>query len=286
MLRPTCYGVGIAAHNSFNDAARNAYHELLTFDRVFCHHYSKSRFQAIPLDVLDFKGFCGEEIQGRLNRGNLTLTLYQLRPASDAYVVIALIQNKIKNCVSGFAVGPLRIHAGNWAHSILGFLGKRLKNNEVDGVVCGFGSSTSLRAAAIHAGFECIREAVAVLIGGAVVDTPISTLEEKKDPQWHFVMAQKTEFDCFLKQNLLPVVNEATILTVEDIKYEDVTFERLEEIHKVFPGMPLVVVRAYSERLMLPQFGHPVFDPLTKARLERFSGGAVDLSQKIPHFYG
>jgi len=190
-----------------------------------------------------------------LEKNQLKIGIYELKPGMDAKVVSTLIWST------------------NPKHSIRGF-------------VAGFGGDSSLKDAAIHSILECLRNAVAIFVGGLKAE-PEELYCSPTNPRWHFWQALKKESREYLEKYLIPKPGEEINLEVEDISINDVKFTQINTLNSIFPDIPLVFVQATSDKLIKPQFGKFSRDTYTMNRLKVFNGGPLEIDTNIPpHFYG
>lgn len=238
-----------AAYPTLEGARERAYCELLGIDRVLCHHFCKVKMQNIPEEAIS--GFDWARLKKLYVTKGLSIDLYGLRPAQDAMSVCA-------------------ISAGG----------------RVPGFVAGFGTSKTIASAALTAVFECVRTAAVCFFSDYRPKNPISELKRRGEPMWHFWMAQEKESLDYLRENLIPKPGEKVHILPENISQNDAEFRELLNVGALFPGVPLKVVKAISDKLLEPQFGVVSATEPVLRRLETFSGRKIDILTSVPHFYG
>ncbi len=243
-----------AAYPEYSGAAKRAYWELLGIDRVICHHLCRKRFWNVSLEILA-DNLPLSQLQAMLSKNKLVLYLYELRPAKDAKTCAAFI----------------------WSGD---------KNHDTKGFVTGFGTSESLEVAANHATIECLRTAIAVFLGKTKPAVTLEQLRQARCPSWHLWMAQSQKAMDYLKQHLIPEGNPLEGKNTEDICEGMVVITRIEQLQALFPGIPLAVVQAKSDKLIKPQFGEPTLDNATTLRLKAFDCKPLSIDLSVPHFYG
>jgi hypothetical protein len=243
-----------AAYYDYNEAAQRAYYELLTIDRVLCHHFCKKKFRMLSFDEIKLIDGINHLIK-MLEKHQLKMGIYELKPGMDAKVVSTLIWSTNPN------------------HSIQGF-------------VAGFGCDRNLKDAIIHSILECLRNAAAIFVGGLKAE-PEELFCSPTNPRWHFWQALKKESREYLEKYLIPKPGEEINLEVEYISINDVNFTQINTLNSIFPDIPLVFVQATSDKLIKPQFGKFFPDTHTIKRLKVFNGGPLEIDTNIPpHFYG
>lgn len=240
-----------AAYPGYTGAAERAYRELVSIDRVLCHHYCKEPFRLLDLSILK-KPFPPDLIKRMLVQHGLHLVLCELRPVSDATVAAAFI----------------------WSE----------REHRVKGIVCGYGCEIELPDAAAHALIECLRTAVAVF-GGDVTPEPWETKCVPGNPQWHFWMAQKEEAKNFLARHLLPASTTQTLWKPEQLSQDDVELKEISSMGNQIKDLPVRIVQATSPKLLRPQFGNISMDAEFLGRLDIFHGARVTPEETVPHFY-
>jgi hypothetical protein len=243
-----------AAYYDYVGAAQRAYYELLAIDRVLCHHFCKKKFRMLSFDEIKLIDGINHLIK-ILEKNQLKMGIYELRPSMDAKVVSTLIWST------------------NSKHPIQGF-------------VAGFGCDRNLKDAIIHSILECLRNAVAIFVG-ELKAKPEELYCSPTNPRWHFWQALKKESREYLEKYLIPKPGEEINLEVEDISINDVNFTQINTLNSIFPDIPLVFVQATSDKLIKPQFGKFFPDTHTINRLKVFHGGPLEIDTNIPpHFYG
>jgi hypothetical protein len=90
----------------------------------------------------------------------------------------------------------------------------------------------------------------------------------------------------YFKTTLLPDENSTQQLTTEALSIKDVSIEKIFTLEHAFPGIPLVIAQAKSDKFIKPQFGPFRPDAATIKRLTEFCGHPVKLDVVAPHFYG
>ncbi|HBB66625.1 MAG: hypothetical protein A2049_01870 [Elusimicrobia bacterium GWA2_62_23] len=241
-----------AAYPEFDGAAERAYRELLSIDRVLCHHYSKTPFKTLALDVLE-KPVSRTAVAKALGARGLHLQLCELRPATDATIAAAFI----------------------WSE----------RAHPVKGIVCGYGCEKTLPAAAAHALIECLRTAAAVFCG-EITPEPWETRCTPGNPRYHFWMAQKEAAKIFLTATLLPSgARGNSPWQPENISRTAASYKEIPGPMSLIPELPVKIVQAASAKLLKPQFGEIFMDAQFLQRLERFSGKKVIPETDPPHFY-
>lgn len=241
-----------AAHVNYNEACIAAYRELLTIDRVLCHHFCKIPFKNISLKILDGL-ILSKNLIYQLSKNNLHLELCELRPVKDSVIVAAFIWSEIED------------------------------KDRVKGIVSGFGCASKIEEAALHATIECLRTALPVFFGN-LTPQEWELKQIKGNPRWHFWMAQKVEAKNFLK-NVLLQYNKSNSLDEENISIKDVSFTQINSLYELIPDIPLKVVKATSEVLIQPQFGKIEVDDKLIKRLKIFAGKLIIPELNVPHFY-
>jgi len=243
-----------AAYYDYNESAQRAYYELLAIDRVLCHHFCKKKLKIVSFDEIKLIDGINHLIK-MLEKNQLKMGIYELRPSMDAKVVSTLIWST------------------NSKHPIQGF-------------VAGFGCDRNLKDAIIHSILECLRNAVAIFVGGLKAE-PEELFCSPTNPRWHFWQALKKESREYLEKYLIPKPGEEINLEVEYISINDVNFTQINTLNSIFPDIPLVFVQATSDKLIKPQFGKFLPDTHTSKRLKVFNGGPLEIDSNIPpHFYG
>jgi hypothetical protein len=242
-----------AAYPTFYGACERAYWELLGIDRVFCHHFCRKKMQFTPLSILA-KPFNINKLKKIISKDNISINLYELRPALDAKVYCAIAYDDKRKRIKGF--------------------------------ISGFGVDKSREEAALHALIECARTAVVCLFTDYKPEEPIEELRKRGEPRWHFWQAQTEESLKYLSENLITNENEIIDLKPENISIKDINFTELKLLKRKFSDLPLFFVQANSDKLISPQFGEFMEDNKTIKRLEEFNNGSVIINKIIPHFYG
>lgn len=241
-----------AAYPDYTGAAERAYRELVSIDRVLCHHFCKRRFRPVDINRLD-GGILPDSLKRVLAKHGLKLALCELQPVLDASVSAAFI----------------------WSE----------RNHPVKGIVSGFGCETKLADAASHALIECLRTAVAVFCGNLIPE-PWELRCVPGNPRWHFWMAQKEEAKNFLVNSLLPAgANQKIPWNTEKISFKDVSLSEVSSLAPLIPVPPVRIVQASSAIMLKPQFGVISMDERFMQRLERFAGSRITPETLIPHFY-
>ena len=238
-----------AAYPTLEGAQERAYYELLGIDRVLCHHFCKIKMENIPEEAIS--GFDWARLKKLYVTKGLSIDLYGLRPAQDAVSVCAISTG-----------------------------------GRVPGFVAGFGTSKTIASAALTAVFECVRTAAVCFFSDYQPKEPISELKRRGEPMWHFWMAQEKESLDYLRKNLIPKPGDKGSIVPENISKHDAEFRELNNVGALFPGVPLKVVKAVSDKLLEPQFGVVSATEAVLGRLEVFSGHKVDILSSVPHFYG
>ena len=242
-----------AAYPDFHGARERAYFELLGIDRVLCHHYCRRRSRVLEQEVVG-TSFPARRFFEMLRKNRLEITLLELTPSSDAKVAGAFVSS----------IDP---------------------ESPIKGFVKGYGVEKTLEEAVSHAVIECMRNSVAVFLGGAKPD-PGELSCRPTNPRWHFWMAQTAESMKYFRANFISKPETKSQLAPENISINNTGFTRINTLDSIFPDVPLVFVQAYSDKLIRPQFGEFTADEHTVKRLEIFNGGPVNVDATVPHFYG
>lgn len=241
-----------AAYPELAGASERAYLELVSIDRVLCHHYTKIPFARLDFSILE-KPIDINAIKHALGAHGLHLELCELRPVTDAAVAAAFI----------------------WSE----------RDHPVKGIVCGYGCKIDLPSAVSHALIECLRTAAAVFCG-EVAPEPWETKCTPGNPRYHFWMAQKEAAKDFLNNTLLPLIPRGNpSWQPENISRADVSLEEIYTLNGHITELPVKVVQATSAALIRPQFGKIFMDTQFLQRLEQFAGKKVAPETDIPHFY-
>jgi hypothetical protein len=245
---------GTAGFPDFDGAKKRAYFELLAIDRVLCHHFCKKKIKPVPLFVLNDR-LTLKVLEKNLFKNKIQFNLYELTPAMDARVVVALASGKESS------------------HPVPGF-------------VAGFGSGENLSDIALQATLECLRTAIAVFVEGERSEVALDSLKNKKSPWWHIWMLQTIESENYVREYLLPKTEAQENVLPEDLSGSDIEFHAINTLKNMFSDIPVVFVQARSNKLLSPQFGDFVADCKTIKRLENFSKKEFVLDVPVPHFYG
>lgn len=243
-----------AAYLDFDGASARAYFELAGIDRALCHHYCRTRFNKLDISVLSGRFRVGQ-IKKMLDRYGLEAGFYELRPTRDAKICTMMAWPK------------------GQAKEELGF-------------VNGYGCSGDITVAATSAAYECLRTAAAVYLGGARPERPLSTFNQPGNPWFHFWANQTAASINYFRKYLMPLKDPGEVLPPESLSVKDVRIGRITTLDNAFPGIPLVVAQAVSEKFIKPQFGPIRMDPATERRLLEFCGRRVVPEAQVPHFYG
>lgn len=255
--RAATYGLkacwATAAYPDLPEAKERAYSELLGIDRVLCHHYCRRGVRVLGREALG-ASFPLKPFFKMLQKNRLELTILELTPSIDAKVAGVFVSSLDPACT-------------------------------VKGFVKGYGVEKTLESAVIHAIIECMRNSVTVFLGGATPDSGELACNPT-NPRWHFWQAQTAESMKYLRTHFIAGAVPGAKLEPESVSIADASFTQINTLDSIFPEVPLCFVQAHSDKLLKPQFGKFQADVETIKRLEVFNGGAVNLDDSVPHFYG
>ena len=256
--RISCQGLAYpwatAVHSDPVLASRSAYRELLGMDRALCHHFTGAKLRPLEKAVLA-PGIRVGALEDCCDRYGIALRLFEMRPAADSFVAAAF--------------------------------GWPARSGVPPGVLSGYGCSGTLREAAQQAVIECVRKIGPIFLENIKPKEDMAELEKKGGPWWHvWKMSQESAGLNYLKTVLAPSAAEEVSFAEEDISQADAGFREITEFKKYFPEMPCVVMQAYSDKLILPQFGRPAADAGTLQRLRAFNGERTSVELSVPHMYG
>lgn len=242
---------GMSAHSTEKGAKLNSYHELLQFDRVFCHHFAAKAYSLTKINQTNFIDL--EVLKREFSERNVSIDCFSLTPSRDAVVYVAIMHHKYP-----------KTHQG---------------------IVCGFGASSKHEDALEKALIECLREGVGIFFNHEKPSVPLETLYREGRPSWHFWnnldMSAKTFF-----YDVLHPQNEVHPTVQESLSIDDVTFSKINT-NLVFNNCPITVFSAHSDALATPEFCTLLPNGINAKRIARFSGKIdATLSPRIPHFYG
>ncbi len=257
--RYACQGLeypwATSTHGDRQQASLRAYRELLGMDRAMCHHFTGTKARSLDITALNCKGLA-DSLNKTCQKYGIILRLCELRPATDTRIVAAY----------AWQSGP----------------------EPPPGVLSGYGCADFVPEACRQAIIECVRKIGPIFIEREKPQEEMSELEAVRSPWWHiWKMSQETAGLDYLKDAILPAVGEAVSVTAEALSVKDVNFREIVGFKKHFPDVPCVVMQAYSDKLLVPQFGRATLNPGTIGRLKIFSGGTcAKIQTEVPHLYG
>lgn len=258
--RAACQGLeypwATSTHTDKQQASLRAYRELLGMDRALCHHFTGTKVRPLGLAVFNDK-VLANFLDGACKKHGVTICLCEMRPSADSYVAVAY----------------------SWLSG----------SNNPPGVLSGYGCAETLPEAGRQAIVECVRKVGPIFIERSKPKEEMVELEKLRSPWWHvWKMSQEPAGLDYLKNVLIPAAGENVVLTREELSMKDVSFREIYGFKNLFPGVPCVVMQAYSDKLILPQFGKTVINDNTLTRLRLFCGKSSCRYPEtdIPHLYG
>lgn len=116
----------------------------------------------------------------------------------------------------------------------------------------------------------------------------MAELEKSRSPWWHiWKMSQEAAGLGCLRAVLIPADSVAITLAAEEFSIKDVNFREIDGFKRHFPDAPCFVMQAYSDKLIMPQFGKTALNAAALVRLKSFCGGDCPrIETEIPHLYG
>jgi len=258
--RAACQGLeypwATSTHTDRQEASLRAYRELLGMDRALCHHFTGTKVRTLGLAVLNDKALVNF-LDAACKKHAVTICLCEMRPSVDSYVAVAYA----------------------WMSG----------SNNPPGVLSGYGCAGTLPEAGRQAIVECVRKIGPIFIERNKPREEMAELEKLRSPWWHvWKMSQEPAGRAYLKNVLIPAAGENVLFTREELLMKDVRFREISGFKELFPDVPCVVMQAYSDKLILPQFGKTIIDDITLTRLRLFCGknGCLKTETVIPHLYG
>lgn len=257
--RVACQGLeypwATSTHSDRQQASIRAYRELLGMDRALCHHFTGTKVRPLDLAAPNFGGLVNS-LARTCRKHGISLRLCELRPAADTRVVAAYA----------------------W----------RTGSDNPPGVLSGYGCADTAPEAGRQAITECVRKIGPIFIEKKKPQEEMAELEKTRSPWWHiWKMSQEAAGLEYLRGVLIPTDGKAETFTTEKVTIKDVNFREVDGFKKHFPDAPCVVMQAYSDKLLLPQFGKTSLDAAALARLKSFYGGDCPrIETEIPHLYG
>lgn len=258
--RAACQGLtypwATATHTDRQQASLRAYRELLGMDRALCHHFTGSKVRILSLAILN-DSVLADFLDGACKKHGVKICLCEMRPSADSCVAVAY----------AWMPGP-----GN-----------------PPGLLSGYGCAATLPEAGRQAIVECVRKIGPIFIERNKPKEEMAELEILRSPWWHvWKMSQERAGLDYLKNTLIPAAGESVLLAREELSLKDVGLREISGFKNLFPDVPCVVMQAYSDKLILPQFGKAVIDDKTLTRLKAFCGnsGSWKTETAIPHLYG
>ena len=248
------YPWATATHSDTSQAARSAYRELLGMDRALCHHFTGAKIRPLEAKILEPDIRTGA-LKKCCDSYGIALRLFEMRPAADSFIAAAF----------------------GWPE----------RSGVPPGLLSGYGCAGTLAEAARQAAIECIRKIGPIFVEKIKPEEGMAELEKKGGPWWHiWKMSQESAGLNYLKTTLIPSNTDDVRFTAENIAETDMHFREITKLKEHFPDIPCVVMQAYSDRLLMPQFGKPAANEAMMLRLKVFNGENTGVELSIPHMYG